>query len=333
MVLPLLAAGIGAAGSIGSGLLGMSAANRADDTNWQIALLNYYQRERERNDRIAQAQKVDRENKLGQTDADGGTVKFVPGVGWVQTRGQQQQIIANAQNAEQQRILEQDLPTKRAVQQRNVARGLEDSADADAIRREMRTMRKGSDDELEALLYGAATRGMDEAFDASTATATREAARTGSTNTPKLLAGLAEQRAKSQADAAMEARLRARGSGQQEFDTRRAGLANLYNLFATRASVAPDVSFQPMPVDANGQKVAAALSKQGVEAGNAVTNAFGAKGGSMDYVQPNYGGANALATASNALAGLFRNPTLWGDSSGGMSSYNKTQYRAGENGW
>lgn len=332
MVLPLLAAGIGAAGSIASGFMGMNAANNAADTNWEIALLNYYQRERERNDRIAQAQKVDRENKLGQTDADGGTVKFVPGVGWVQTRGKTQEEIAQAQNAEQLRILQQDLPTKRAVMNRNVQRGLEDSADADSLRREMRTMRKGTDDELEALLYGAATRGMDDAFDASTATATREAARTGSSNTGKLLAGLAEQRAKSQGDAAMEAKLRARGSGQQEYDTRRAGLANLYNMFATRASVAPDVSFQPMPVDANGNKAMAALSKQGLEAGNAVSNAFGQKGGSMDYIQPNYGAANAVATAGNALAGLFRSPGLWGDS-GGSSSFNKTQYRAGENGW
>lgn len=332
MVLPLVAAGLGAAGSIASGFMGMKAANNAADTNWQIALLNYYQRERERNDRIAQAQKVDRENKLGQTDADGGTVKFVPGVGWVQTRGKSQEAIAKAQSAEQLRILQEDLPTKRAVMNRNVQRGLEDAVDADSVRREMRTMRKTDDSELEALLYGAATRGLDDAFDETTATATREAARTGSSNVGKLLQGIAEQRAKTQSDAAMEAKLRARGSGQQEYDSRRAGLANLYNLFATRASVAPDVSFQPMPVDANGNKATAQLSKQGLEAGNAVTTAFGQKGGSMDYVQPNYGAANAVATAGNALAGLFRNPTIWGDS-GGTSSYNKTQYRMGENDW
>jgi hypothetical protein len=330
MVLPLIAAGIGAGGSIISGMMGANAASEAQDTNWKINLLNYYARERERQDRIRQAGITDRENKLGVTDARGNQTKFVPGVGWVSTLSKEDEAMQDAQNAEQMRVLEQDLPARRAVMQRNVQRGLEDESSADSLRREMRTLRPGNDQELESLLYGAATRSMGESFDATTEAATREAARTGSSNIGKLLSGIAEQRAKSFGDAAMEAKLRARGSGQQEYDARRSGLSNLYNMFATRASVAPDVSYAPQNVDAGSQRSQALLSKQGLEAGSNLATAFGAKGGSMDYMQPDYGMANAVGSGARALAGMFRQPGLgFGDSggSGGTSSYSKYQDR------
>lgn len=330
MVLPLIAAGIGAGGSIISGIMGANSADKAQEQNWRINLMNYYQRERERQDAIRQAAKVDGENKLGVTDADGSSTKFVPGVGWVSTRGAEQEQLADAQRAEQMATLQQDLPMRRRSMQRNEQRSLEDESEADALRRDMRDLRPGSDQELESLLYGAATRSMGDAFDASTATATREAARTGSSNTAAILKGLADQRAKSFGDAAMEAKLRARGSGQQEFDTRRSGLANLYNMFATRASVAPDVSYKPTNVDGGASSQTGALSKQGLQAGTALQAAFGAKGGSMDYVQPNNGWANAVGSGANALSSMFKSPdfaSMFGGGSGGTSSYAKDQSR------
>jgi hypothetical protein len=305
-MLPLLAAGIGAAGSIASGFMGANAANRAADDNWQINLLNYYQREREREDRMAESRINKREQKQGYTDADGGSTKWVPGQGWVTTRGKEMEELDNLQKQEQRNVLTRDLPMRRRSMDRNEARSLEDEAQADTLRRDMRDVRREDDSVLESLLYDAATRKMAQAYDESQATAVREAQRTGSSNIPKILEGMNKNRAESYGDAAMEAKLRSRGQGDAEFERKRAGLANLYNMFATRASVGPDVSYRPQNVEGAAGGMADNLSKQMLAAGKDLADAAGQRGGTMDYVQPNYGMANAIGGGANALAGMFR---------------------------
>lgn len=321
---PFLAALFGAGGSIASGIFGANAADEANETNKQIALLNYYQREAERQERIRQAAKLDREQKMGFTDSDGSRVSFVPGKGWVSDLSDEAQALQNAQRNEQMNVLQKDLPMRRRFMERNEQRSFEDESQADALRRDMRDLRRAPDSELEALLYNTAVQGMDDAFDKSQASAVTAAARTGSSNIDRMLSGLNKDRAEAQGRAAMEAKLKARGSGDADFENKRSQLANLYNMFATRASVAPDVSYQPMNVDKNAQGMMAQGSKQAFDAGKYLGEAFGAKGGTMDYTQPNYGWANAIGGSGNALAALFRSMGQggWGGD-GGSSSYNK----------
>jgi len=80
---------------VGAGL-GASAASKADDTNWDINLLNYYQRERERNDAIQQGRHQEHDTKLGATDAAGNRTYFKPGVGWVTDLAPQQKTLQDA---------------------------------------------------------------------------------------------------------------------------------------------------------------------------------------------------------------------------------------------
>lgn len=323
----MIGALIGGLGTLASGILGANAASDANEKNWKINLLNYYAREAERRDRIAQMQRVERDQKLGYTDADGSRVHFVEGKGWVNDLSGEKRQLQDAQEAEQMRVLQQDLPMKRRSMTRNEARSREDEAQADAIRRDMRDLRRGSDSELEALLYNSAVQGMDDAFDKSQAAAVTAAARTGSSNIDRLLSGLNKDRAEAQGRAAMEAKLKARGSGDADFENKRAQLANLYNMFATRASVAPDVSYTPQNVDRNSQGMLAQGSQQGLKAGMGLGDAFGQKGGTMDYTQPDYGWANAIGSGSRALSSMFKNMNFGGGDDGGSSYFNKYQDR------
>lgn len=325
MVLPLLAAGIGAGGTIISGIMGANAANSANDTNWRINLLNYYQREREREDAKAAARENKREQQLGVTDGQGNRTRFVPGKGWVVELSDGSQRLLDLQEQEQLNVLQKDLPMKRRQMERNEKRSFEDESQADTLRRDLRQVRRTDDSELEALLYSAATNKMAQAFDESQAATVREAQRTGSSNIGKMLEGLNKNRAESYADAAMEAKLRARGSGDAEFEKKRSGLANLYNMFATRASVGPDVSYKPTNVESGvgAGGMVDDFSKLLAGANNTVTQTNAMKGGSMDYVQPNYGAANAVGSGSRALASMFRGLQGFGGEEGGTSSRDK----------
>lgn len=302
----MIGALIGGLGTAAGGIFGAMASQDANEKNWQINLMNYYARERERRDQMAEARINKRENQLGMTDADGNSTKFVPGEGWVTTLSDESKQLNDLQKQEQLNVLTKDLPMRRRFMDRNETRSYEDESTADTLRRDMRTTRRGSDEELEALLYNAATNRMSQAYDEAQATTVREAQRTGSSNITKMLQGLNRDRAASYADAAMEAKLRARGSAEQEYQNKIGGLANLYNMFATRASVGPDVSYRPQNVDAGAGQMASQLSKQGIATGQFLAESAGKKGGTIDYVQPDYGWANAIGSGSRALGSMFK---------------------------
>lgn len=328
MVLPLIGAAIGAGGTIVSGILGANAASDAAEKNWQINLLNYYQREREREDRIRESAANKREQQLGFSDSDGNRTRFVPGVGWVSERGARGQRLADLQQQEQLNVLTKDLPMRRRFMDRNEERSRKDESMADTLRADLRDLRRLDDRELASMLFNIATNNINESFDNATETALTNAARTNSSNSGKIVAELNDQRAKTLADAGMEAFMRARGQGQQEFEARRGGLANLYNLFATRASVAPDVSYQAQNVDGQNPQLMSQGSRQQMAAGEALAQAAGARGGVMDYIQPNYGWANAVGSGANALGSMFRGMSApQGFGNGGSSTIPKRNDR------
>ena len=76
---------MGAAGSIAGAFIAADAQKYSANTNWAIALMNYYARERERTQAKYEAQRVEMKQDLGMTDIEGTTTKFEPGRGWVTT--------------------------------------------------------------------------------------------------------------------------------------------------------------------------------------------------------------------------------------------------------
>src|ERR1043165_2882906 len=97
----MIGALIGAAATIGSGILGANAESDAANKNWQIDLLNYYARQQERFDTIQQAREQSAENKLGVTDAAGNRTHFIPGVGWVTELSDEQKTLQEGYQQEE----------------------------------------------------------------------------------------------------------------------------------------------------------------------------------------------------------------------------------------
>jgi hypothetical protein len=141
-----------------------------------------------------------------------------------------------------------------------------------------------------------------------------QAMRTGNnSNFAKIAGELQHVNNAAYADAALKAKLMARGVGAREKAERTGGLANLYNMFATRAGVLPDVSYKPQAIDTSGTM---AQSMQGaLTAGALAANSYGKKGGELDYMSPNFGVGNAVAGGAAALGSAFR-------AQGAQSAYN-----------
>lgn len=316
MVLPAL---LGALGTLGAGFLGADAASDAAAYNYQIDLLNYYARERERFDAIQaskeQQRRTDRqekEHKLGTTDAQGTRTRFVEGVGWVTELGDE---IGQLQDLYQDGELAQlvnDLPKRREVFNRNVQRQREEAGTADALMGAFRRIERGDDREIENQLNQASTRGITQGFDETLEEAMRTSLRTGSAP-----GAIAAKLGKARADALTEAfqnnKINARGQATEEFERNQANIGNLYNMFATRASSMPDAQYNPRNIEGmSAQEMAGARSAlagaQGNQmgSGNALINAFAKMGGTLNPIEPNYGWANALQSGSTALSQAFQ---------------------------
>jgi hypothetical protein len=314
----MLGALIGGIGSIISGIAGANAANAAAEQNWQANLLNYFQREQEREDAVREGAENKRIQREGFTDADGNRSRYVEGRGWVAERSSKQDKLAKLQQQEQLNVLQQDLPRRRRSQERNETRARDEDLVADTMQRRLKNVRKVDDKELADMLFAAATRDVNESYDNAIATASREGARTQSSNSPKVIAELNAKRSKSMADARMDAMLRARGQGQAEYDRDVKGITDLYNLFASRASIAPDVSYRPENIDANSSQFMATGSSQAKSASEALMQALAREGGTLDYIEPNYGMANAIGGGSSALASMFRGMKFGGGKTSSM---------------
>ena len=61
----------GAAGSIAGAFIAADAQKYSANTNWSIALMNYYAREREKFDAKIEASRLEAKQNLGMTDAEG----------------------------------------------------------------------------------------------------------------------------------------------------------------------------------------------------------------------------------------------------------------------
>lgn len=296
---------LGAGASIAGSIMNAEAMDRANDTNWRINLLNYYQRQYEREQAIAAANKLQKEQKLGFTDIRGTRTHFVPGKGWVVEGAPEVLAMQKLQDQEQRNVLTQDLPMRRKVLNRNYVRGLQDEGTADSLRRMFQNIRRGSDDAIAADLYNAQAMGLREASRDAGRRVFTQAMRTGNnSNFAKIAGRLQEADNAAYTKAALQSRLAARGMAEKEFNEKRNAAANLYNMFATRAGQLPEVNYKPQALDAQGN--ADLASKNALTAGMDLTKMFAMKGGELDYISPNLALGNGIAGAGNQLASALR---------------------------
>lgn len=305
MVLGLIGALAGAGASLAGGIMGANAQSDAAAYNYYVNMMNYYLRERERRDRINEAERSRGETKLGATDAQGNRTHFVEGRGWVVDLSPESKTMQDVQNQEQMNVLSEDLPRRREQSRQNYARQQREAYTADGLLQQFYEVMKQSPSEEQALTYGQAAKGINQAFDASQAAAMKSAIRTGASNSGRILADLASARADKLANAAVSSRLQALNNVDQRYNQERAQLAGLYQQFAGDARQNPDVNYAPQnTAGASNQTMNSFLSlMQG--ANNQVIGAKGQKGGEWDYIEPQMGAANAVSQFGMGLMGAL----------------------------
>lgn len=302
---PLLGALIGAGGSIAGGLIGAGAQEEANDMNWQINLLNYYQRQQERRDRLREAERTRADQRLGATDAFGNRTRFVEGKGWVTELSNQDKLIAALQRQEQQNVLEKDLPMRRAQLERNDQRQRTEEGVAEGLRERFRRDLGVDPEALKRVMITNASAAISREYDYLENEAMRKALRTGSSDSGRILADLARDRIKTIAGAVAGIPLQAKQMAADMTAKEQGNMLNQYNLVATRASQVPGVSYKPENIQGGQSDLLKAFASMSQNGDNNLIKAHSIPGGTLDYVRPNTGYGDAIASGSGALAAAF----------------------------
>lgn len=302
MVVPAL---LGAFATFGGGALGAMASNNAATYNYYVDLLNYNLRERERFDSIQQAKRQEADTKLGVTDAAGNRTHFVEGVGWVSDLSDDQALLQELYQNEELQQLQNDLPAKRGILNANVERQGRENTQASALLDAFQRVRRIDPRQLENLSNRASSLGINEAFDTTLQEAMRSSIRQGASNSGKVAADIGAQRAKMLEQAFLNNKLNSRTQSDERYAMERGNAANLYNMFASRASAMPDVAYNPRNIEGMTGAATENAASRGMSAGGALINAFAKQGGSMQRIDPDYGWANMLSQGGQALASAF----------------------------
>lgn len=330
---------LGAFATLGSGLMGASAEKRAADQNYAIDLLNYYQRENERFQTIQESKQNKADTKLGQTDAQGNRVHFVEGVGWVTDLADGQKELQELYQNEERNQLQNDLPKKRGILNANVKRQGMEGSQASGLLDAFQRLRHEDPRQIENLRNQASSKGINEAFDGTLQEAMRTAIRTGASNSGKVAASIGAKRASALSDAFLNNKFGTKAESDARFASDQGNLANIYNMFATRASAMPDVTYNPRNIEGQTAQAAAGSMGSGNAANAALINAFAKQGGSLHSVEPQYGYANTLGQTGSALAGAFdaiatdRERAKVLDSYGSYAGIDPKMYKAGSGLW
>lgn len=289
---PLTIAMLG--GTALSSIFGGMAESSANKTNFAINQLNRQDRNRERQDALIYADKVNREQKLGGTNAAGDHSYFKPGVGWVTDLGSRNQGI-------QDYFYGTELPERRAQFSRGTARSRAEDDQANQLLKEFQGVQKDNPADIEAMLYEASTRGIGENTNDALESSLRQALRSGSSNAGNIAGKINAAGAKQRGNAAKDAKLQALDYVDDRYNQRRATSSQLYNMFASRAGQDVGSSLDPSQGEGGANALLgqfAGMSGQGNSIG---ANAVNKQGGSLGYVEPDNGLANAIGGFSASL--------------------------------
>ena len=302
----MFGAALGAVGSVASAFIAADAQNTATHTNWAIALMNYYARERERWEAKLESRRLETKQNEGFTDAQGNRTSYVPGKGYVVNLSPESEALQDRIYAEQMQRLGPDAQMRRHQLQRNEIRQIEENDKARALFDQMRKLPRKKADVIENLLFNAASTGINRAFDDTTAVATRQALRTKSSNAGKLLEEIAKQRSEAVKGARTQSRVQAMEMAPALNAATDKQKADLYNMFATRASQMPETPFAPPNVGGSAEQLLQVASNNNRATGELQLKAAMMEGGRLPFVPPNYGTANAVGAAGTSLSALFK---------------------------
>lgn len=296
---------LGAGANVAGSLIGAGEASAAREDNWKVNLLNYYQRQQERQDRINAAQEAQKERKLGATDAAGNRTYFDPSRGWVVDLGTVSKELQALENKEKAQVLTRDLPLKRQIMDKNYARQLQDARDADATRASM--FRPGElPQEAASRLKATAGSSLNRNYDNIVDSVMRKMSRTGNSNVGSMLSQLGAGRASEAADLSAKLQLQGEQVADANKYQRMGQYGNLFNMFATRAGAMPNVSFKPDNPSSSTNPLLDKFASRQDSADKMVVDAMGAKGGVLDYTSPEKYGS-AIAASGSVLGNMFQN--------------------------
>lgn len=213
-------------------ILGANEANRVNQQNAEISMLNYMEQVRQNRRAEAEARRQQGEQKLGTTDAMGNRTYFVPGVGWVTDLDDRQQQLADLTEAEQLRQATDE--TARAAENSERARdrrGREDTLATEA-ERELRSVRRGDEGALRQLLLARGAEQRNRSADRAGNAVARQNIRAGGRNAAELVQGArASSDATSARQAGIDAALAARDLTDREFAQDRDDARGIYDYF------------------------------------------------------------------------------------------------------
>jgi hypothetical protein len=296
MVLPVLGALLGAAGTIGGAFMGGQAQNAATMWNWAANERNRRDANKERRESREYAEEIRDEQKLGGTNAMGDRSYFDEDKGWVVELGNDSQELIDY-------FFQQELPARRAQFNRKdtASRGNQDLARA--LEGEFRRTRPDDPNELENIFYAQASRGIGDATADALGAAGRDSLRKGSSNFSKTAGEIAEAGMRERGNAAMNSKLQAEDYSREKFGAERAQLASLMQMFQGAANQDIGASYDPSNERGAGNALMQ-LFQQGAAQGNSIgASAVNKQGGRSDYIEPALGMANALGAAGTAIAG------------------------------
>ena len=258
------------------------------------------------------------DSKKGSIDARGNRVVWDDKLGWVSSYGPTDQMLEDY-------FVSQEFP-ERAAQFQRTARASRGEADiANALMDEFRRLNRGSDKEIEDLLYAAASRGIADNTRAAMEPAAMAMLRTGNQGGGnKLLEAIAREGQEALGTAGINAKLQALDYSENKFNQQRAATTDLYSTYANRARA----DFSPTASPSTGastlmSQFAGRPTTAQIEADTGLADAFGGIGAAAGGI------ANAFGTQqqnnrTNALLETFL-------SSGGMGGMGNGGVLAGIN--
>jgi hypothetical protein len=325
MVFPMMlaAAAIGAGGNILGGLLGSKAQDKANEQNYQIALLNYYNQIEQQRQAQYEARRQEGESKLGSTDYEGSSVQWVPGKGWVQTLGDAARIRQDAYNKEEIAQL-QDLQTKRQQGYRTLARQGRQGNQADALYQAMARNYRRDPSEAIGRKNRMTTEAANEGFDTALRNAMVDNIRTGGGNQAKIASQFGRDKFNALRKAFMENAEGAVEGEENRYMTEQGNYENMANPLAQMAGQPFDAAYNP-----RGQDLSSLLQMAMGAGGNAssrLQSAMSTQAPGLDFKhEPNMGIATTIAQAGSSLAGAMN----YYDATrgGGMTNYSNYSQR------
>jgi hypothetical protein len=296
---------LGAGASLIGGIMGARAEQQAAQMNYNIALMNYYEQQRQFNEATQEARKQATEGKQGFTDAAGTRVHYVPGEGWVTDLSPVQAEIQKGQQGEQISSLV-DAQTGRRKMYENLAGQRREGNIASGLLDAMGRVQMEDPQDIIGLKNLIASRGAEEGMHGAIENATRTAMRTGNTAGAADIAGrMGVQQGQSLADMFLKNQIGAREEAQGKYNQAQTDLANRYNMFQTRATQMPGQNYQPQDIMGPANALMQRAAGAGGQSSSALLQALGRAAPELNYQQPTqYGLANTLQNLGSDILGI-----------------------------